>query len=371
MLTSPLRAPSACGRPDAAAACAAPETLLSRAAVAVGAVSASVAGCFVALFAATSGWGSFFQSDAWWFRHVATHLPFGTEHSGEAAYRTGRILYPFLGWVLAFGQSAWTQWSLPLLNVLAIGLIAAVAAEFARREGMSPKLGYAVFLVPGLWATFGYALSDALAVAFVLLALLAVRQERLVVAWAAFALAGLTREAVLLALLPVLWCEARDGRWKRALGLLSSVIPILAWHAVLRVKFGFWPMLAPRGDGRMWDLPARGWVLAPSDDGNRFLAQTTLIVLVTLFIGVVVWRWGRSYPMGWVGVFLAATTLLLTEHAWRFRWELLRVLLLTHVCAVIALTPAVVRAWQRRTERVNSELTTLALEPVRNVPPGS
>jgi hypothetical protein len=72
-----------------------------------------------------------------------------------------------------------------------------------------------------------------------------VRRSQWLPASAALTAAVLTREtAVVVALGLIVWAVAKGHR-RGAVVLALSIVPVVAWHAIVRARFGSWPMLDP------------------------------------------------------------------------------------------------------------------------------
>lgn len=174
------------------------------------------------------------------------------------AYRHQRIGYPLLAWAASGGgREAAVPTALVAVNVLAGAALAAVAAALARDAGRSPWWG----LVPAGWAGFLVALSldlsEVLAAALLLGALLALRRARWAPATALLVAAALTRETTLLvalailgaALLPVLRRTGGGRAVVPRVPLAVGVVPLAvsgAWRLALRAWWG--PTPASAGD---------------------------------------------------------------------------------------------------------------------------
>jgi hypothetical protein len=165
------------------------------------------------------------------------------------AYRHQRIGYPLLAWAASGGgREAAVPTALVAVNVLAGAALAAVAAALARDAGRSPWWG----LVPAGWAGFLVALaldlSEVLAAALLLGALLALRRERWAPATALLVAAALTRETTLLVALAVL-AAALLPRLRARVPIVVGVVPLVvdgAWRLALRAWWG--PTPAAAGD---------------------------------------------------------------------------------------------------------------------------
>lgn len=105
-------------------------------------------------------------------------------------------------------------------------------------------------------------------------------------AWAAllFAATLLTREVAVLFLVPAIVIDAAGRRWRRALALLLSVGPYLAWQAVLARAYGQSGAAMSRGQ---FGPPLAGIAatlrIAPHAAGHK--TYWALVVAVVVFVG--------------------------------------------------------------------------------------
>lgn len=114
------------------------------------------------------------------------------------AYRQARIGYPAAVWVVSgFGQAALVPWALIGVNLAAIAGLTAGLARLAQKAGHSPWIA----LIGAGWSGFVVAtardLSEVVAAALLVGALVALRDRRWLLAAVALAAAGLTRETTL------------------------------------------------------------------------------------------------------------------------------------------------------------------------------
>lgn len=150
-------------------------------------------------------------------------------------YRGKRILYPFLGWLLGFGQPRLIPWTLALLNVALIGVATGLVAAWQRSLGRSPLWGLALLAIPPVWIVLSIGTADLLSMTLMLTALLAYRGERRWICAFALALGLLTRETALLAWAGIGLISWRDRRWPQLIPWLLAPIPWLGWLLYLRL----------------------------------------------------------------------------------------------------------------------------------------
>ena len=257
--------------------------------------------------------GPGYDGQYFWKMAVDPWLGDATVDALEAAddeYRAQRILYPTLAWALAAGSDDLVPAVLQLVDWLAVAALVALFAVVAKRHGRSPWWGVALGLTPGMYLGLVRDLSDPLAVALLVAAVVAlVEFERPGLAAAAGAAAVLTRESMLLlAIAVVVVLVAR--RLPLPPSLRPAALPRGAWivPAVIAVVFGAWQLYART---RVGTLPmfatAEGQFRAPfafiaeqldqtrhdAGSGGRFarLAYANAAYLTQLTIAAVLAMW--------------------------------------------------------------------------------
>jgi hypothetical protein len=186
----------------------------------------------------------------------------------ESAYRSQRMLVPWLLWLSTFGHDAGLElaqffW---LLAGIAIGSWA--MADALRRLGAPPHAGVLVAVIPGMIATLHFAGIDTVAGAAVALAMrahcLSRRRERTI--WLTASV--LARESSIVVAVAILLEQCWNERSLRPMVGVSG-IPLLVlalWQLVLHQRFG-------------------QWAITGGLDANRGLAWSGLAS------GVEIWRW--------------------------------------------------------------------------------
>jgi hypothetical protein len=169
---------------------------------------------------------------------------------GEA-FRTWRVAYPAVAFVLAGGQQHALPASLLAVNVVVVLALTAALAVYARRRGWSPLWAIAVGLLPGFLLATLRDLTDPLAAASVIGGLLAWNSRRRVLAASLLTVAVLGREVMILAVLAVA-LDAGVRAW-RARGVEGTawrtlrdawpvvVVPTAAficWQVYVAVRYG-------------------------------------------------------------------------------------------------------------------------------------
>lgn len=152
----------------------------------------------------------------------------------DAPFRLERIAYPALSWLLALGRPGAVVWSLVAVNVLALTALGAMAGTLARRSGRHALWGLLLVGYSGFVFSLGRDLTEPLAAAAMVGALLAIRHRRPVLAGAAFTVGVLSRETVLVAVGAVALVrlfEMARGRARPGRADASWAVPVVAFVA--------------------------------------------------------------------------------------------------------------------------------------------
>lgn len=118
-------------------------------------------------------------------------------HLDNQALRQQRILYPFVTYLLAGGNSACTAWFMFIINVFTAGMIVFIAARILDHMRQPIWLSLLIGLYPGFVISISRGLTEPLCVLWILSAILMWRQ-RPILAGVMLGLAVLTRETALL-----------------------------------------------------------------------------------------------------------------------------------------------------------------------------
>ena len=152
----------------------------------------------------------------------------------KPAYRYMRIVYPIAARILALGIPNLIPWSLLALNILVVGATAWLLADL-----VGATAG-AVWAVLTLLLSLNYLigirldLNEPLALLLAIAGLWLHRRQRIGLAAAAFALAGLTKEVFLTFPLAVALYETTQRNLQAAaIILLGAFVPYLTWSAAI------------------------------------------------------------------------------------------------------------------------------------------
>jgi hypothetical protein len=333
--------------------------------VVAGIAVAVVVGTLIAV-GANGKHGFYGHSDAPLFLQVARQ-PFGNGHGFPGkplvqgvSYRYGRIFFPFMGWLLALGRPSAVKWTLAAVYVASFGACIALAGEHLRRGGRSPRLALWIFATPWalLWFVLPDIVSEPMAAALLLLALLYERDGRHRSARVAAACAILTRELMIVAFIPLAWRAWKERGWRGVRDWALVLVPYLLWITWVRFRVGQFPFLDPSTSRRnALAPPLVGWyrtMAAPLDNGQGWAvligaATFVLVVMVAL-------RGNWLYPVTHVAVALAAMSLCYGVAVFAFPGEGIRVMVPTQILLIIA-------ACDRSQRGTSSEPVTEARRP--------
>jgi hypothetical protein len=183
------------------------------------------------------------------FYYALARSPWRRHDTGidAPANRHARLLYPALCWLFSGGDAVRLLWVMPLVNLLAVGILAGLGGALARRHGLSPWWGLLLPLAVNVGLPALRNLTDVLSSAAVC-ALLAAWLLR----WPIWALA-LTAAAALFSreqnvLVVLLTLSVSLRRRGAIVGLLAALIAWAGWLVLLRLGYGEWPMLPTQGN---------------------------------------------------------------------------------------------------------------------------
>jgi hypothetical protein len=272
------------------------------------------------------------------------HQAFGITF--DAAFRISRIAYPAVSWAASGGHGSLVPDTLVAVNVAALAIAVGTAAALARDAGRSAAWG---LVVAGYWGylwTLARDLTELLAGAALLGALLAIRRRHFLLAGLALAVSVLTRETALVLVGTIAlarlwgWVRAARGRrprafteasgdltrtgpgWEDAPWLVPAVV-FVAYQGVAWARTGSISVLSS-------DRANRGAPFAGLVDGIRHYVAALpqhdaviwwgeLFVLVVVVVGAA-WCLGTSRVLlherlAWVGY--AVLAVLLQRDIWQ------------------------------------------------------
>ena len=152
----------------------------------------------------------------------------------KPAYRYMRIVYPMAARILALGVPDLIPWSLLAVNILVVGATAWLLADLVGARAGAVWAVLALLLSLNYLIGIRFDLNEPLALLLAIAGLWLHRRQRIGLAAAAFALAGLTKEVFLTFPLAVALYETTQRNLQAAaVILLGSFLPYLAWSAAV------------------------------------------------------------------------------------------------------------------------------------------
>ena len=178
-----------------------------------------------------------------------SHIAYGIRV--DQPYRYMRIGYPWLTWLVSFGQHVLVPVMLVVINIVAIGAMGYLGGMFARQGGRHALAGLVLPAYFGLLTSLSRDTAEPLAAACLLGGLLAIRARRPVLAGLLLAYGALTRESVMVAVAAVAIVDfigvirrrrsVRPGRDDLAWALPTAAF--VAWQVVVKLAVGRFPLL--------------------------------------------------------------------------------------------------------------------------------
>lgn len=213
----------------------------------------------------------------------------------DSSLRVSRIGYPTLAWAFAFGHAEFVKWSLVVVNIIGVAVLAASAASLARRRGRPAFVGLALASSSGIVMSLSRDLCEVTMIAGLVagLALISRRQY----AWASvcWMVASLVHEQSLLLIIPYGVYRVVGMIRQREWGLGAADMPWIAgaavfglWQLTGRLLLGEFPVLG--SSGASLDVPFKGllgqakhWI-TDGFDGQQYLIVPQLALLVALIV---------------------------------------------------------------------------------------
>ena len=224
---------------------------------------------------------------------------------GEPGYRHRRILFPLVASLGGLLEGRALLYGMLATAAVGMGLATAAMADLSVSLGLSRWVTAGVLASPGAWLTVRVLTPDALALGLVLAALAAFARRKNAVALVLVTAAVLTKDQSLVTALAVAVWLVWDRRIRAAVWFAAfPTAALAAWSAAVSrlVGDGF----TPRGN---LDLPFAGildsisaWSIAPASD----VALGMFMILIVLASLVVAFRLRAT----WVGFQLAAWAML-------------------------------------------------------------
>lgn len=238
-------------------------------------------------------------------------------------YRSRRILFSWLAWVLGLGHPAWIMQVFALLNVAAwLGLAWVLLRWFPPTSWENFLRWFAMMFSHGVCMSVRHSLVDAPALLLVALAMRWLEDGHRKAGGVTLALAGLGRETSLLATSGVDFEPRAPRTWGRtALTVVLIALPLLVWLLCLRLKFGpaedpgmgnfTWPF------ADFWEKIRIAWSAAVGRDSYA-LAWATFGVVVALAAQWLFFatRWQPGDRWWRIGAVFALMMVFLSQPVW-------------------------------------------------------
>jgi hypothetical protein len=240
------------------------------------------------------------------------------------AYRSQRMLYPFIAGGFGFASAQVVIWTLLLVNVAFLGLGSWAVARIAEKHGVTPWAGLAFALNIGLLSELFIDGAGIVAFALACLGALALEEDRDWLAALLFASAALTREVMLVfvAFIGLFWLVK-----KRAIPWLIGIPSVLAvglWALYVRARIDV-PTDAPQIK-ELTPIPFSGMVEALTS-GRAEAIDYLVIGTLCLLVFIVPFRAMRSPVfLSWGAVGFAVLAPFLTFYVWQQSFDISRAL---------------------------------------------
>lgn len=227
------------------------------------------------------------------------------------AYVQQRIMYPLLARVAAGSVFRLVPIGLIAVNAAAFAVVAGAGAFLARAFGRSTWWGLAFVAWPGFLVTLGRDLTELVATAFVLTALVAAIRGQLLVAGLLLAAGVLTRETTLLvaAGYALVWLVRRDGTWRVFVPPLTA---FAVWESYVGMRWRALPLWSGTAS-RLVHVPFSGMVGGLSrlrhDGSDSLLPFLMAAVVVVIAVAAAQTLRDRRVPAPWRAAYVFATVL--------------------------------------------------------------
>jgi len=246
----------------------------------------------------------------------------------EFAYRAQRPLFGEAGWLVSLGDPDLVPFALGALDALAAGLAVIALGALLARAGIPPRYALGVFAIPGAIGIVWGMTPELLELAFITAGVLAwTAKPKVAFAVAAFTLAALTRESMLLVPLTLIVVALRSSRSLVTLHRLRPlVIPFVAyaaWITVVRFRVGYWPFAARAN--RLTFIPFSGLEHAIQHSSDRWTALAWIVIGLLVVASAL--GWGKRDEWYAIVVSFLVLAPFLGSDVWRRPADFGRVLL--------------------------------------------
>jgi hypothetical protein len=238
-------------------------------------------------------------------------------------YRGQRMGYPTIASGFGLFPADLVIWTLPLVNVLAMGAGSLTASRLAEQLGGSTWLGLAFCLNLGVLSEVDISGGGVVAMAFGVGAVLAAERGKLWPAALMFAGASLTRETMLASSAVVAWILWRRGRRGSWGVLLAPLCVVVAWGAYVRVRLSGLPSTGIR---EFASYPFAGLIEAFEYWKNEPLNLLMVGAFVAVCVAFSVRAVRTHQLLAWAAVPTLLIASFLSISVWRHPYDIARVL---------------------------------------------
>ena len=150
-------------------------------------------------------------------------------------YRYRRIMYPFLGYSIGFGNPITVSYALVGINILCIVLLVSIVSIHIMREQEATEkqkwfLPFLTFAITGMWVSLFLSTADVLGSTLFVGGLVSLKLRKNTIATLCFGLACLTRETYLAAIIMLIIFNLLESKWKKVIFNIAAILPSLFWN---------------------------------------------------------------------------------------------------------------------------------------------
>ncbi len=181
----------------------------------------------------------------------------------------------------------------------------------------------------------------------------------------------LTREAAVLALLPLVWRAWRHDGWRGVARWAWVPLPYLAWAGWVRLRVGDWPFTDPAYSRTAAISGPFGGIAEVLRGSLANAEQLALLVgLATVLLALFVWRARAWFPVSTGALTCAAIVPFLGISVWSHLFEAARVLSLPLALATLALVGGGPAGGEEATEDADAPVSASSRRPPPPAPGG-
>ncbi len=253
--------------------------------------------------------------------YIARNPDTAAQYLDVPAYRFQRILLPILGRILSFGQEPLIPWTLLLINLVALGVGTWLLEQLLIEQKVNRWYALTYGLTAGIFASVRLSLSEPLAYALVLGAIMLADRERW--GWSAmiFALAALAKETTLF-FVAGYGIYLLVGRRLRSTAIMFGVIavlPFVIWQFIVKTTLGSFGVGSGGAQATSFEIiPFAGIarIVTDTPPGSRAgLVVIFSVILIPFVLIPTLWGLWRSWVDGRKQILTAYSWLVLTNAA--------------------------------------------------------